>query len=257
MKLKITICLVVIILFSSCGSSLRIVKPYSVDPQKPLEKVALFPVFIGKLKKPIFPLIDAGIFNAKPNDLAPLINQMEVRMVDSIQKESARIISNHLNTVVVSGEGLMELENYKKLKNERNFTENLLTNDPRFPTIHMATGNINPFKFSEGNVTSYFKVENRYKGLINYLCNELNVDGIAIVYTQLMLNNVQLFGSYARLSLYTHFYLFDDRGRLRGESTFVTKGFNTNGKDLQEYELALKDFSPLFDAMFKKLNLSK
>ena len=248
----ITLVIASLLLFS-CAAPLKIVKPFEQNVEKPLKQIALFPVLIGNLKKPTFPLIDAGIFNKKPNDRALQIIDMETTVIDSIQKDAAQILTNLLKTKVIYGADLQQLKNYQKLQKERNYKENLITNDSKFPTILMASGGINPFRFTDGKVSLFFKDANRYKGLINYLCKELDVDGIAVSYSHLQLNNVQVLGSFAKLNMYTHFYLFDSNGVLRAESSATTEGFNVKGKDIKEYELALNDFSALFDKMIKKL----
>jgi hypothetical protein len=50
--------------FSSCNT----LKIYTIQPYKKNDKIkeiALMPVVIGKIDQPIFPLIDAAMFNKK------------------------------------------------------------------------------------------------------------------------------------------------------------------------------------------------
>lgn len=88
------------VLFMNCATPLKIVKPYQHKKDQPLEKIGLFPVMIGKLNKPIFPLIDASIFNAKPNKISSEIMAMQGAKVLDIRNVASETLKKYFRAEI-------------------------------------------------------------------------------------------------------------------------------------------------------------
>ena len=244
--------LTVFLLVTSCVTPFTVIKSFQYDKENKIEKIALFPVMIGKLNKPILPLIDAAIFNKKPNQIAPNIMKLEKTKVNDIEFDTAKILAKYFKCNVVYGDSLKILSQSVDLKRFHS-SRGLTTNDPNFSSIILAESSINPFSFEEGNVAHYFKAPSNYSSIIRQLCEVLKVDAIAVSHSYLSFGNVQIFGISARLNLNTHIYLFDKNGNLLTEGVASSKGFQSKGKDISEYGLVLDDYPTIFDPLVQRL----
>ena len=239
-------------LFISCAAPFTVIKSYQPVKQSEIKKIALFPVMIGGLQKPIFPLVDAAIFNKKPNSIASDIMQLQSKKVNGIRDDIATILEKYSKSKILYGESLKGSPSYSNLE-KLHSSSSLITKDPNFSSIILADGDINPFKFIDANVHSFFKFPANYKLTIINICKGLEVDAIAINYSFLAFRNVQLFGYTAKLNLNTHLYLFDKFGNIIGEGKASSKGFQSKGKDISEYELVLDDYSTIFAPLVQNI----
>ena len=240
-------------IFTSCASSLVVLTPYRQVTSDSIEEMALFPVMIGNLETPVFPLIDAAFFDKKVNSISNEIMTMQSKKVDEIRERTAEILEEYFNCKVLYGKELQAKESYDKLYQKYNFTQNLLLGELVFSKILVASGDMNPYPFIKGDVINHFREEQMYQVMVRNLCRELDVDAIAVGYSRLWFGNVQPFGISAKLKLSTYIVIFNKEGKIIGQGNASSKGFNTKGKDVAEYELSLDDFSLIFRPLVQKI----
>ena len=162
--------------------------------------------------------------------------------------------------IKINNQGVLDLElqamfsrRYKKLSKTHNFNSALQVKDDNFPLVITSTGDINPYKFANGNVVKYFKEQVNYKQTIQYLCKELNADAIAVSFSKLTVASVSAFGINGYIRLDTYLYIIDKNGNIIANGYALSKPVASKGKELSDYQIRLDDFSIIFDQMVNKL----
>lgn len=241
------------LLFASCAT-VR-VKSYSKRTER-VKNVVLLSTMIGKVKQPLFPLIDAAIFNDKTNSVAKEIIELQQNNIKSFRLNCAKAIKNGLRCNVLFGDSLCALPEYKALINSYSSKNNLLTGNGFFPTITMCDNDLAPFKFDNGKVTSFFRNIENYKSIIADIGSKVDADLFAVSFSELNVINVSSFGIMGTLRLDTYLYLFDKSGNLMTEGHSWSEKCRTSGKQMKDYSNQLLSFSPTILAMIRKIVLS-
>jgi hypothetical protein len=217
---------------------------YSGKKVNKVQSIALVSTFIGKLEQPIFPLIDAGIFNGKTNSISEQI------------MDNQRSLRKNFNCSVLYSDSLHSLKNYIDLKEKNNFRNSLRIDNEHFPIVVAASNDINPFRFENGNVLKFFAKSENCKTTISMLAKELNTDLIAVSYSNLSVLGVGIFGMDGYLRLDTHLFLFDKEGDLITHAHTWSKQTNITGKKINEYKIQLATLSSILGPMMKKVILN-
>ena len=249
---KITFLLLAITLFSSCAKMIiKTAVPYQKTQQN--IKIALFPVMIGKVEQPIFPLIDASMFNKRTNKIADQIMDMQKKEIDKIREVAANTIKKYIGSEIIYSENLHKTERFKNLIKTNNYTNSLIIENDNFPVVLISSGDINPYKYTNGNVISYFKESNNYKETIINLCKELDVDAIVINYSNLNIIGVTAFGGSANIRLDTYLYVISKNGELLGNGYAYSKPIVIKGKEITDYKMVIDEYPNLFEALVNAL----
>jgi hypothetical protein len=239
------------ILFASCVPLINTPVPYKSSPS--IKKVGLFPVMIGKMYRPLFPLIDAAAFNGKTNEIADQILDMQDRTIDKMRENAAVTLQKYLNCEVIYGDALHNDSAFTALSARYNFKSALILNDDNFPKITISSGDINPFNYSNGDVIAYFGTPSNYKETVKYICKELNLDALAVSFSKLSVINVTAFGISGNLRLETYLYVFDKNGDFIANGRGFSKPMGINGKELFYYQMQLEYFPTLLEQVASKL----
>ena len=236
---------------SSCNV-MKVTADFSEKEVPKVEKIALISTYIGKIQKPILPLIDAGLFNKKPNAIADEIIDMQERYVDKFRENIASNIEKHFRCEVLYGDPLTALDGFSEVKKKYNFADNLYTEDDNFPVMQIASGDINPFNFKKGNVLKYLNDLAKYKNTLFQINKDLGLDFLAVSYSQLTILSVSAFGIAGTLRLDSYLYIFDKFGDLVATGKAYSKYSSIKGKELNDYQMKIEDFSILSDPLSSK-----
>jgi len=248
---RVFLFLAVLAIFSSCVS-IKVKSPVPYNNSQTINKMLLFPVMIGELRQPVIPLIDAAIYNSKTNNIADQIMDMQNKIVDVYRDTAASILEKYFNCDVIYGEILQNEEGYKELIKTHNFKRALRVNNDNFPIIITSTGDINPYKYFDGQVNEYFKNSVDRKETVKYICKELNADALAISYSRLNVYSVTAFGGGAKVRLDTYLYIFNKDGSIIAHGYAYSKPvFSYYSVD--EYNSRLNDYFNIFDLLANKL----
>lgn len=250
--LKLISLAIVAIALTSCAT-IRI-SHYGKKVDK-VEKVALFSTMIGKIQQPIFPLIDAAVFNQKTNSIADQIMDLQKKNVDKCQVVVASSLEKNFNCKVLYADSLCNSIEYAELKENYDFKSSLRTNNDHFPLIITAKDDINPFRFENGDVIEYFNYNTDYKFIISELGKRINTDLIAVSYSTFTITGAGVFGIYGYLRLDTYLFLFDKYGDLISEAHTWSKPENISGNQIDEYQAQLDNLSIILEPMMDKLIL--
>jgi len=249
-NLKFSFFVLSIIAFTSC-STIKV--NYYGNKVNDVQSVTLVSTMIGKVQQPIFPLIDAGIFNEKTNSIADKIMDVEKKNINNYQSIVAGSLKRNYNCPVIFGDSLQNLEGYSQLKSTFNKKRNLSIESNHFPFIITAEDDIYPFSFEKGNVLAYFKTPENYKAITSEIAKTVGTDLFAVSYSTLAVGSIGYFGIYGSLYLATYLYIFDKEGNLVADASSISKPTSVSGKKIDEYLNQLDNISIILDPMIQKL----
>ena len=216
--------------------------------------MALIQVMFSQFKQPVLPLLDAAAFNGKTNKLAPEIMEMQEEYIDTIRHMVVERMSEFLSGEIVYGEQLQGLMREEGLHETHNFNENLLTGDNNFPVVLLASGELNVFRFENGNAVRYFTRDSRYPRLITHLCEKLDVDAIAVSVSYFEVTRAGPFGISGSLRLNTHLFVMEGgRGSMTINAMTASPPMTIPGNELDDYKIALNHFPEIIDLLFAEL----
>lgn len=248
--LKVMSIAIIVIAFTSCATMK--VNYYGKKVDK-VQNVALFSTMIGEIQQPLFPLIDAAVFNEKTNSISDQIMDLQKKNIDKCQGVVALSLKKNFNCKVTYSDSLHALAGFTELKEKFDFKNSLRTENDPYPFIVTAKDDINPFKFEKGDVVKYFNNSTNYKEIISELGKRINTDLIAVSYSNLTVVGAGMFGIYGYLRLDTYLYLFDKDGDLISDAHAWSKPTNISGKQIDEYKSQLDNLSIIIEPMMNKV----
>lgn len=234
---------------SSCKvSQVTTVKSFR---SKNVEKIALVGTYLGRIKLPIIPLIDAPIFNKKTNDLSDQIMSMQSEKIKKIEEVVATTLAENLNVEVVRPSDF-DKPGLNILKERYSYVANLAIDDPNYFRVVSSTPDFNFFPFTNGEVLTFFENPN-FKILSEKICEHLGVDAYAIYYSRLVSYNVRAFGAKASIRLDSHFFIIDNKGEVLTQSKVRSYPYDMKGNEIKSYERALNTYPALFEWLCKDI----
>ncbi len=234
--------------FSSCNT----LKIYTIQPYKKNDKIkeiALMPVVIGKIDQPIFPLIDAAMFNKKTNKIADTITVEAQMMIDTFRYALAQYMTEYFGVKVWYGKELSMKEGYANITH---LAESLDTKNEHFPSLILAEGDKMPFQIKKGDVEDGLDSE-KAEMIAKEVCSHLNVDALAISFTHLSVISAGGFGLSGNVVLFTEIIMFDKNGIPLSSGYAQGKYTTINGKYIYEYRNKLKEFPFLNEILVKDM----
>ena len=218
-------------------------------PAEKMKKVVILTTMIDRIYQPPLPLIDAGIFNGKTNDIAEEIIILQQSHVNEYRKILANSFRKHFNCQVLYGESLHSSPQFTGLVNDYDKPGELYTGNDNFPMVNISDGDINPFSFGGKRLQKFFQYEPNYRGTLGEMAQKLETDYIIVSISQLAVQRVGPFGSNGQLALHTTLYVFDDEGIMLTEVSNRSTGIFIKGKDPEQYGAVLHDFSVILEPM--------
>lgn len=218
-----------------------------------VENIVLLSTMIGRPELSPIPLVDAAIFNAKVRSKAREIAELEKKYVDQFRENLASTVKNKLNTKVIFGPNLHSMPEYIELKNKYNFPEALKIDDEHFPEIIIASGDINPFKFSKGDVKKFFEEEANYKQTIAEIAKTLNADLIIVSYSE-FLTSAGAFGILGGIKLSSNLYVFNREGELVFSGIGGSDVKLTSGTNMLHYQEIFETFPTVIEPIITEVS---
>lgn len=205
------------VFFLSSCSPLKV--SFSSSENQKIEEVALVSTYLS-IQLPVLPLLDAAVMNEKTRSMSNEINLLFGESIDGMREKVATLIKERLNCDVIYGEALHQRPGFDKFKESNSPVGVLFTGVDDFPEVISAKDDVNPFLFEKGDIARYFKEPSNYKSIIASLCNELNINYVAVTHTMLSPSPGSILLP-ATLFNITSVYLFDKNG------TLLASGKNT------------------------------
>lgn len=218
-----------------------------------IKKIGVFEVMIGKPIQAVLPLIDAAAFNAKMNKISDQILDAEKQKINFYRDVLSQNLKNTLGSDIFSGNELQSIKGFEQLRKDLEVKHALETNNDNFPIVLMADGEFNIYPFEKGRVDDYLSGNTEFRNLTSEVCEKLNLDGIAINFTQLNTQGVTSFGVTANSRLVTNVYIFDKKGNTIGHGYAHSKVIKVKGKDISEFQILLDEYSVIIEPLVKQL----
>jgi len=207
------------------------------------------PVVIEKVDQPVFPLMDAAMFNKKSNKIADSTTLDGKKMIDTFRYSLAQFMTEQFGANVIYGLELSKRAGYSYIEN---ITESLQTNNEHFPVFILADGDKMPFYIKKGDIEDALDNE-KAEMIVKDICLQLNVDALAISYTQLNVLDGGGFGISGNVALITQIFMFDKNGIPLSSGCAQGKYTTINGKYIHEYRSKLKEFPFLSEILVKDM----
>lgn len=247
MKKIIAFTLIVVTLSSCVSMKLKTSIPYQ---EKDMKKVALMPVMIGEFIQPIIPLLDAAAFNNKTDKLAGDIMLEEQKHVNKMTAYVDSTLERHFSEVeVLTYDDFVGHQGYAELKKTCANLKALYTGDDDFSKVLIPEEEVNMFDYNEGKVVQFFKDSANYKQRAIELCDKLEVDAVALCYSNMTVTGVSMFGISGALVLATQLYVINEEGKMVANGYVVSMPSTISGSDLSEYKMKIDEFYPNFDRL--------
>jgi hypothetical protein len=244
--------LFIVVILSSCNQ-IRVLTSIPYSKSQRIRSVALMPVVIGKIDQPIFPLIDAGMFNSKTNKIANLLIDEQTKIINAFRDSLALIISNQLKINVLSGDELYENPGFGEVQHNASSME---TEDKEFPYLIIPDKEKMPFICKKGNLPKALLSEENKKICIT-ICEKLKVDAIAVSFLNLSVLGASAFGISGALATSIKVSIIDKNGKLVSEGFIVGKNTPINGKKIEDYKLKLNEYPFLAEILIKDMSGQK
>jgi hypothetical protein len=241
-----------LVMLVSCASNVT-VHHYAKNNSK-VESIVLISTMLGKLQQPTFPLLDAAMLNNKTNLVAYNIMEEQKKQIDKCRDIVAEKLKASFQCEVLYGATLQNVDAFQNLKNKYDYPSALRTNKDNFPYVITASGDINPFEYKNGNVKEYMTKYNKaYREAISELCQELQVDLVAVSYSNLAVSGVQAFGNGGQIRLDTMLYFFDKTGAMVTETGTKTERVLFPGENAKDYMWPFSMFPAAVNSMITKI----
>lgn len=217
------------------------------DPTENVKSITLLATMLGPIKQPVLPIVDAGLFNAKTDNISDELNRLQGEFVTEFQSEIAAALEKGFGSTVMVGKDLYESDSYQELIATRNFYNELKTNSQFFPLILMPQNAVNVFEFDDVKPFRFFGKNKHFGEQIKRVFNFIKTDLIAISYTRLNVIRAGTFGRRGDLRLDTYLYLYNPEGKLISYAHSMSPSIRIHGKYIKEYESVLKQFDNLIN----------
>lgn len=239
-----------------CCTSCATLKVKTSTPyqNRSIEKIALVGTYIGRVKQPKFPLIDASAFNKRTNKISDEIMDHQAELVHEIEKLVQTELTKRIKQKVLTQDDFTE-SGLAKLNDKYKFDSMIFIEHDHYPKL-LSTSKVNWFPFENGEVLEYF---NNFSNpsISQDICKFLEVDAFAISYTRLNVISAGMFGMNGNLRLDTHLYIFDQSGNVIGKSEAYTKPMAKKGKKFADYKLVFDQYPVIVSLLNQDIIKSK
>jgi len=224
---------------SSCGN-LRIKTEMPYQANAKAKKIVLAALYLNPPVLPETPVGDASTFNRKLIANKEEIKALFKREVENLTNELGMGLEAQLGTTTAYGSALKTIPGYERLESKRE-QEALQVNNEIFSEILMADGSLNLLDFDEGKVQEYLEESPRLRSQARSFSKSLNAEIIVFANVKVVVDKVQRYGEKANIKLLIDIYLFDEDGRIAGQSYGETEPVTITGS-------SAKDFDAVFEA---------
>jgi hypothetical protein len=249
--------IVLLVLISSSCSTVKVTRS-GRNLNEEIQNISLLSTMIGECRTPDLPIIDAEFFKIKTDKITDQIIDIQKKNIDNYRRIVSESLAENFNCIVLAGTALHAKTGYEVLKQEYHDPIALRTNDDHFPLITIASGDINPFRFIDGDAVDFFRTPSNYEVRIAAIAKILETDVVAVSFSTLNMPYAGPFGLWGYITLETRLYLFSNNGKLISRGCTRSKTRSLSGSNIDDYLAQLDNISllmdPLLNKMINKLN---
>ncbi len=214
-------------------------------PQADVDYVALTAFYLAPPVLPEVPAADASTFNDKVFRISNKLNERLAANSKEFYQELAMGLEYHLGRTVVYGDSLGVTDQYDRLKQKEDLYGLQISDQPKFPKVHLGEGGLNIFDFENGEIQPYLKSSPRVRSSVRNAVKGLDCEVIAIGHGRVVVDKVTRFGEYANLRLLLDVYLYNEKGDLAGHAYGETKPIRITGASVSEFNQLFDQYETL------------
>ncbi|HEX7928955.1 MAG TPA: hypothetical protein VF678_15270 [bacterium] len=228
----------------------------SADRVAKLNSIAIVQFEISPPILPLFPLIDAAIFNKNFDSIAPQVLELHQSKVESYSDSFDKTVRRYAGTGVLDGRTLRATPAYHQatsvsrfpntLTNSRNSSVTLPNGGELF--IDTAALEYPHAAFEREYVTQHKEIGQN----MSQLASALNVDGVMLVTTGVTAS-AGIFGAYGLRNLTVNVLVFDRSGALLVAGRSLSPFTNGTAADLNHYMSTLAEFDSITDQLLRQM----
>ncbi len=231
------------LLASACGNlRIKTEKPY--QPNAKTKKIALAALYLHPPVLPETPVGDATAFNRKLIANKKEIKALFMKEVENLTNELGMGLEAQLGIVTEYGSILKSNNGYGRLESKIE-TEALQVKNEVFPQILLADGSLNLLDFEDGNLQEYLEESPRLRSQARSLSKSLNAEIVVFADAKLVVDKVQRFGEKANIRLLVEIYLFDEDGKIAGQSYGETEPVTITGDSAADFDAVFEAYPTL------------
>ena len=242
--LKLFSSLVVVSLLSSACGNLRIKTEMPYQPNAKVKKIALVALHLNPPVLPETPVGDASAFNKKLIANKKEIQELFNREVEKMTNELGMGLEAQMGISTNYGQALKDVKGYDRLASKSD-DEVLKVKNDIFSEILIADGSLSLLDFEEGKVKEYLEESPRLRSQVRSLSKSLNAELIAYANARVVVDKVLRYGEKANIRLLIDIYLFDDQGKLVGQSYGETEPYMVSGSSAKDFDLVFEAYPVL------------
>ena len=214
------------------------------------DTVTLCATAIGPMFLPVFPLIDASLFNAKAEEVAPQIMSEEADLVNEYQTMLLADLNATLQATVYTPDQLLDSNRLK----ESSVSGSLPTSNDIFPFLFYADNSLELIDVGKGrNVRSKFTNPKDIQERVASISEQTKSPLVLVSYNRLAVISIGMMGTTGTLRLESNLFLYSRRGRLLAHVLGTTEPTNVGGRTLARYKEQLDQFPELSRLMAKEM----
>jgi hypothetical protein len=248
MRLKQLLSIATLLALSSCAS--QIVK-FEGDNKTVTQwkKVAIVELAIAPPETPVFPLLDAAMYNSSFAKIYPQLNEVHASAIDTLTDDFGSAFKAASGVEYLYGKQLVSMPEYAAIEGKSPKIPNA-----NFPELVTIAGTKNVIEVS-GNSFNDNHLNNKKPSAegLSKIATDLKVDGVVVGLVSVPTIGAAAFGlSGSRMSKVS-LYFFDAKGK------FVMKGFasslpsSSSAGDIKHYQTALENSGTLAQALADKI----
>lgn len=212
-------------------------------PVRTWKKAALVEVVVAPPQTPVFPIVDAAIYAASQDKVAPQINEIHAGLIDTLTEEMEAALVKASALELIAGKRLAGLDAYRTSGVE---SKSLETTSPKYPVVHATPGAINLLDLKGKTFTDASWDANKPAAEdLSRLATSLQVDGLVIGIVSAPTLGVGLFGLSGSRASRVSLYFFDAQGKYLLKAYGQTDPSTGGPAELDHYERVIGFAGPL------------
>ncbi len=245
---KSIVLLLSLLLFSSCLET-KATLSSEIDTFPPTDELFIGATMVGPIMQPLFPLIDADIFNKKTNEFSEELTAAQQEHVNSYKKILLDKLQKTYQITTPSDIGIRP-EGIQLADGQH---DTIIVNSENHPYIYVADGDFRLDQFKKAkNIEKMFATNEELKQQIKDVCEAYDYYHLVVSYSRVSVMSVSAFGAAGNVRLESYLFMYSKYGKLLFTVTGVTKPISTSGKVLEDYTDRFDEYDYLSSLMVQE-----
>lgn len=248
MRLKHLLSFATLIALTSCAS--QVIK-FEGDNKTVAQwkKVAFIELAIAPPEMPLFPLLDAAMYNSSFKKIFPQLNEVHASAIDSLTEQFGSAFKSVSGVEYVYGKQLVGLPEYAALE-----TKPLTIPNANFPELVTMAGTKNVIDVGSKSFSDNFLNEYRPSPeVLAKIAAALKVDGLVVGMVSVPTLGAGAFGMGGPRMSKVSLYFFDATGKFHMKGFASSLPSSSSPGDIKHYQMTLEKSSGMANELASKI----